>query len=571
LASYLKRKGRLAATEAGWIVEQIAEGLSWAHARSVVHRDLKPGNVRLDPDGRVIVLDFGIAKVGSVPSTLTQMGFRVGTPHYMAPEQIQGGMCDARTDLYSLGVVAFELLTGTAPFHGNTTEEIWQGHVRMPPPLEKLRGVAPDRLAGVIARLLEKAAENRYQEAKQLAQDLRALGYTEAPGSLQPVPTLDLKPWRASELRPVFEQTRKSDPLVDAAATIPEKRAAPPQQAPTAQVPTGQVPTGRMPTTHVPTGRMPTFATRIGTADVRAEPEPALDAPAEPVRPKRTMWPVYLASAVALLAAVALGIILFLRQEPTPTPPPVDPPVVLEPRIATPTGTMILIEAGEFTFGADNDPTLPPTEQITLPDFYIDETEVPNRIYKEFCDATGRAYPEPPYWDDKYFETKPDHPVANLTYADAAEFAAWAGKRLPSEQEWEKAARGADARLFPWGDEPSTGQHANTKGDSDGFADTAPVGHFSEGAGPFGGVNLIGNVFEWTQSAFTPDQRAIDALKEHCPGAASDTWRIIKGAGFDTPATAPEARAYHREALPVTCKTPLTGFRCAKDANQNAK
>ncbi len=120
LKTYLGRKGKLMPAEAARIIEQIADALSFAHARRVIHRDLKPSNIRMDRSGRAMVLDFGIAKAGETPTLLTATGQRVGTPQYMAPERFMGSECDQRSDLYSLGIVFYELVTGIRPFDGDT-------------------------------------------------------------------------------------------------------------------------------------------------------------------------------------------------------------------------------------------------------------------------------------------------------------------------------------------------------------------------------------------------------------------------------------------------------------------
>ena len=124
LKGYLDRHGRLSGPEALHVIRQVTEALVWAGDRNVVHRDLKPSNIRIDRSGRAIVLDFGIAKANDVPTMLTRPGERLGTPFYMSPEQIKGEKCDARSDLYSLGVTFFELLSGRKPFTGDTLQAI---------------------------------------------------------------------------------------------------------------------------------------------------------------------------------------------------------------------------------------------------------------------------------------------------------------------------------------------------------------------------------------------------------------------------------------------------------------
>ena len=115
---------------------------------------------------------------------------------------------------------------------------------------------------------------------------------------------------------------------------------------------------------------------------------------------------------------------------------------------------MLLVPEGEFLMGQDqgaNDDDERPRHRVWLDAFYIDRTEVTNAQFKAFCDATSRIYPNNPYWDSDYFLGKPDHPVVLITYEQARAYCDWAAKRLPTEAEWEKAARGPDGRIYPWG------------------------------------------------------------------------------------------------------------------------
>jgi len=187
---------------------------------------------------------------------------------------------------------------------------------------------------------------------------------------------------------------------------------------------------------------------------------------------------------------------------------------------------------------------------------------VSNAAYKQFCDAAGHAPPEPPEFDTGYFQTKPNYPVVNVSIEDAQAFASWAGKRLPSEEEWEKAARGSDARAFPWGNSPPVRQ-ANLAGTEDGFETVAPVDAFPEGASPFGARNMAGNVWEWTATAYPVTPREMADMKALLK-SVGPTWYVIKGGNF----TSEELwlRSYMRRGFPAGSKSPFIGFRCIKDA-----
>lgn len=157
------------------ILKQVAAGLGEAHAHSIVHRDLKPSNVILTPT-RVKILDFGIARTLSGDTRLTLTGLAVGTPMYMAPEQIQGADLDGRCDLYALGVLAFTLLAGREPFLGNNPTAIALEHLQTPPPdLRVLRPGTPEPWVAFVERLLAKAAVDRYPDAQAVGDALEAL------------------------------------------------------------------------------------------------------------------------------------------------------------------------------------------------------------------------------------------------------------------------------------------------------------------------------------------------------------------------------------------------------------
>ncbi|MEM8932116.1 MAG: serine/threonine-protein kinase [Acidobacteriota bacterium] len=172
---------------------QIAEGLAYAHGQGVVHRDVKPANIRILPDGRVKIMDFGIAKLANDESQLTQKGVTMGTASYLPPEQVRGGDVDQRADLFSFGVLAYELLTFERPFHGKTISAlVYQILYKAPRPLDETWPACPPELAELVGRCLEKDADDRFSDMDALLDVLRAVrtGVEEGrwPGLLAPTP-----------------------------------------------------------------------------------------------------------------------------------------------------------------------------------------------------------------------------------------------------------------------------------------------------------------------------------------------------------------------------------------------
>jgi serine/threonine protein kinase/Flp pilus assembly protein TadD len=171
---------------------QLAEGLAAAHAQGVVHRDLKPGNLRITPDGQLKILDFGLARMArpeseaDVTESVTDTHAAAGTLPYMAPEQLQGEATDARSDIYAAGVVLYEMATGRRPFPEKLSTKLVNDILHTPPPAPgRLKPDISPKLEEVILKCLEKEPENRYQSAKELAVDVRRLS---APSTMtQPI------------------------------------------------------------------------------------------------------------------------------------------------------------------------------------------------------------------------------------------------------------------------------------------------------------------------------------------------------------------------------------------------
>jgi eukaryotic-like serine/threonine-protein kinase len=172
LKDVIRAEGRLYPERAAEICQDMCSALVAAHARGLIHRDIKPGNVMLTPDGKVKVMDFGIARATTL-ETITQTAAVVGTAQYISPEQAQGQTVDYRSDLYSLGCCLYEMLTGTVPFTGATPVAIAYKHVREDPtPPRQLNPDIPAPLEAICLKAMAKLPDNRYQTAAEFGDDL---------------------------------------------------------------------------------------------------------------------------------------------------------------------------------------------------------------------------------------------------------------------------------------------------------------------------------------------------------------------------------------------------------------
>ena len=241
----------------------------------------------------------------------------------------------------------------------------------------------------------------------------------------------------------------------------------------------------------------------------------------------------------------------------TPIPQSVTPEVgssPLTPVADKPEG-MVFVPGGTFKMGRDDgDEFESPAHEVTVKPFYIDQTELTNEAYQRFIQATGRQAPT--HWVKGLIpEGHEKFPVVNVSWADADAYARWANKRLPTEAEWEFAARGTDGRAYPWGNDWKK-EYANAGRGKEG----APVatGRYAFGASPYGALDMCGNVWEWTASDFEdyPGKKGSSILAEA-------KLKVIRGGAFDV---APKrATATYRGAISPDRVPDKTGFRCVRD------
>jgi formylglycine-generating enzyme required for sulfatase activity len=231
---------------------------------------------------------------------------------------------------------------------------------------------------------------------------------------------------------------------------------------------------------------------------------------------------------------------------------------------------MILIPAGEFTMGGDQrGPDEKPAHKVYLDAYYIGKYEVTNEVYYEFWQATGKHTPEsfPDYlWPERALKY-PRHPVVGVSWDDAAAYAEWKGMRLPTEAEWEKAARGPTDRLWPWGN--ALQPYANTWDGGDGYDNAvAPVGGFPNGKSYYGAMDMAGNVWEWTADWYD-DAYYFHSPKRNPKGPEAGTWRVIRGGGWTDHIN--RCGVTFRLQFYPTLKTSFIGFRLAKTATETGK
>lgn len=244
---------------------------------------------------------------------------------------------------------------------------------------------------------------------------------------------------------------------------------------------------------------------------------------------------------------------------PTPTPRPTPAPAGAEAPTAPPVHEMMVeIPAGEFTMGNDaGDDDEKPAHTVTLEAFEIDLFEVTNAEFAKFVEATGYQTEAEKAGEAgwrAYAEGKDNHPVVKVTWNDANAYCQWLGKRLPTEAEWEKAARGTDGRTYPWGNEWDPAK-ANVK--ESGFRGTIAVGSLGEGASPYGVFDMAGNVWEWTADWY-----------QAYPGSTyqseyfGEKFRVTRGGGWFQEAD--KVTTFNRSATDPKAANDDLGFRCAR-------
>jgi formylglycine-generating enzyme required for sulfatase activity len=224
--------------------------------------------------------------------------------------------------------------------------------------------------------------------------------------------------------------------------------------------------------------------------------------------------------------------------------------------------SMVLVPAGEFTMGSlGGDSDEQPVRQVYVGAFFMDKHQVAVGQYARFLEATHQERPAD--WTAMNKPAYQNRPITNVDWAEADTYCKWAGKRLPTEAEWEKAARGTDGRTYPWGNEPPTRFHANAGKEVFSNRGTlTPVGTFEAGKSPYGIYDMAGNVWEWVSDWYDQDYYKSGPV-QNPPGPRKGDYKVVRGGSWGSGADG--LRAADRETHLLSFRGFGTGFRCAKN------
>jgi len=534
-------------SEAARILIPVARALDYAHNQGIIHRDVKPSNILISRTGDPLLSDFGIAKILETEENtqLTGTNVGVGTPEYMAPEQWLGKVAP-QTDIYALGVVFYELVTGRKPFTADTPAAVLlkQASDSLPRPRQFVSGL-PDEVEKTIFKAMAKQPEERYASMAQFAAALEQL-VSGIPPALENDQTFDelsegdkratkpaikLPAWLwvgLSILALAIVGVGISIPLLIKIIYKPEK------STPTAAS-SGLAQTAEQLSATTDKSVVGTFVAETQRVAGQMKVTP----PAE------------------VIAAVATEV-------RATEPPAIE---IGSMKVSTSDGmTLLVVPGGDFSMGAnDNDSSAEkderPQHKVNLNTFWIDQTEVTNAMY-ERCVQGGSCSPPNDTSSskyDNYFPAYGDYPVVNVTWSQATTYCEWAGRRLPTEAEWEKAARGTDRRLYPWGQDLSCNL-ANYGGVNGCVGDPLAVGSYPAGSSPYGAFDMGGNVSEWVNDWYDAGYYNISPDKNPTGPPSGSNHTARGGSWYTYPSF---LRTSNRISMEASDANNRFGFRCA--------
>jgi serine/threonine-protein kinase len=523
------------------IVQQAAQGLNAAHKLGIIHGDLKPENIFLTRNEAgvlvVKITDFGMAKLRE-SATGTLPGTALGTSAYMSFEQASGTPREglsARSDVYSLGVVVYEMLTGCVPFQSDMPPGgVRKNELEEPPPF---RAVAPGRLLSpeverVVMKAVKKQREERYGSVLDFARALAAAAQPAAPVETKPPP---------AQTKVVSPPAARAEAPAPSPSRLGGGVGAPPAPTPALAAADAAVQTPP-----------PTPAREI-PRPLKAQPEVAEPAPPV-ISPPFVAGPAQLRSAVghrsrgkflvlgllvALIAIVALWSLSRLGEQhqkrPTGQPSEARKSVSQPAPSGAPPG-MVAIPGGTFMMGRDNaeDPEETPAHSVAVAPFYLDLTPVTRGEYARV-------------------QVDSSWPATAVSWNDAQAYCQSIGKRLPSEAEWEHAARGTDGSLYPWGNEFDA---TATNSIEAGLRHLIAVGTLPKNKSPFGVLDMSGNIWEWTADNYKPYPGHPATFEIPADG------KVIRGGSYQSDKL--HATTTTRNLDHASARSPVIGFRCAK-------
>jgi len=524
------------------LLEPIAKALSYAHSEGILHRDVKPANILITKAGEPVLTDFGIAKLLEQEDgqTLTGTGVGIGTPEYMAPEQGLGQVVDGRADVYSLGIVFYELITGRKPFIADTPLAILfkQMNDPLPRPISLVPNL-PESVEQVILKALAKQPEDRFKGMSEFATALHKLEKSSESFPQEEITSLEATRLDIKEYSTIDDPYATVDKIV-----VDENKPSIMQEFKSAKVENAKTPERLINRKGVhPWQYMAGGAGLIGLLVV-------------------ILWVsgVFKPPAIVVPTKTPTNMMVSVTQEILHTVTPIPPTPTKELRIGStqlsPKDGMVIIyvPAGEFTMGStEGNSNEQPVHQVFLDAYWIDRTEVTNAMYKKCVEGGICTLPNSTIrYDDSMFV---DHPVTYVDWNQADAYCAWAGRGLPTEAQWEKAARGTDERNYPWGNQNPTCWAANFYGC---IENTSPVGYFGGGKSPYGAYDMTGNVWEWVADWYGSYAAAVVT---NPLGSSTGENRVLRGGSWYN--NEYDIRTTYRLWNSPSFRNSLIGFRCA--------